>query len=149
MTRFLSMRALAMLLALGSAAISHADTPQPVQIMPGEIKWTALPVAPGVQLAWLNGGADKPGPYVLRVRMAPGSMIPPHTHPDTRSLTVLSGELHVGFGDTADLEKTNAFPTGSLAIVPAGLTHFVRSKDSEVVFQETGLAPTGTNWVKK
>ena len=81
--------------------------------------------------------------------MAPQSMIPPHAHPDNRALTVLSGELHIGFGSTAELEGTKAFPPGGLVIIPAGATHYVQAKGGEVVFQETGVAPTGTNWVKK
>ncbi|MCU0972726.1 MAG: cupin domain-containing protein [Burkholderiales bacterium] len=150
MTTFRSTQIAAVLFALVSASAAYGqDTAQPVQIMPDQIKWTPLPIAPGVELAWLNGGADKPGPYVLRVHMAPQSMIPPHAHPDNRSLTVLSGELHIGFGSMAEPGGTKAFPPGSLVIIPAGVTHYVQTKGGEVVFQETGVAPTGTNWVKK
>jgi quercetin dioxygenase-like cupin family protein len=150
MTTFRSTQIAAVLFALVSASATYAqDAAQPVQIMPDQIKWTPLPVAPGVELAWLNGGADKPGPYVLRVHMAPQSMIPPHAHPDNRALTVLSGELHIGFGSTAELEGTKAVPVGGFAIIPAGATHFVQAKGGEVVCQETGVAPTGTNWTKK
>lgn len=136
------------LFALVSAAHGE-DTAQPVQIMPDQIKWTPVPPAPGVELAWLYGGADKAGPYVLRVHMVPQSAIPPHTHPDSRALTVLSGQLFVGFGSTAEAEGMKTLPAGSLAIIPAGVTHFVQAKGGEVVFQETGVAPTATRWVKK
>lgn len=140
----------AVLFALISASATHGqETVQPIQILPDQIKWTAVPPAPGVELAWLNGGADKPGPYVLRVHMAPQSTIPPHAHPDNRALTVLSGQLYVGFGSAVEPESTKVFPPGSLAIIPAGVTHYVQAKGGDVVFQETGVAPTATNWVKK
>ncbi len=150
MKPFRSTQIAAVLFALMSASAAYGqDSAQPVQIMPADIKWTAIPAAPGVELSWLNGGADKPGPYVLRVHMAPQTTIPPHTHPDNRALTVLSGQLYVGFGSTAEPENTKPFPAGSLAIIPAGVTHYVQSKGGEVVFQETGVAPTATNWIKK
>ena len=117
--------------------------------MPNEVKWVAFPPAPGVQLAWLTGAADKPGFYELRVRMAPGSVIPPHTHPDNRYLTVLSGELYVGLSDTFEPEKTKRFPAGSFLSVPAGTAHYVVAKNGEVIFQDSAIGPTGTNWIKK
>ncbi len=150
MKPFRSIQIAAVLLALVSVAPTYSqDSAQPVQIMPTDIKWTAIPPAPGAELSWLNGGADKPGPYVLRVHMTPETTIPPHTHPDNRTLTVLSGQLYVGFGSTAESDSTKPFPAGSLAIIPAGVTHYVQSKGGEVVFQESGVAPTATNWIKK
>jgi quercetin dioxygenase-like cupin family protein len=117
--------------------------------MPNEVKWVAFPPAPGVQLAWLTGAPDKPGFYELRVRMAPGSVIPPHTHPDNRYLTVLSGELYVGLSDAFEPEKTKRFPAGSFLSVPAGTAHYVVAKNGEVIFQDAAIGPTGTNWIKK
>ena len=150
MTLFRTTQTITMLCALLSASVAYGqDTPQPVQIMPDDIKWTSLPVAPGVQIAWLIGAADKPGFYELRVRMAPGSILPPHTHPDNRHLTVLSGELYVGFGNTFEPEKTKRFPAGSFLAVPAGTVHYVLAKNGEVVFDDAAIGPTGTNWIKK
>jgi quercetin dioxygenase-like cupin family protein len=148
MTLFRSTQIFAMLLAsLSASAAEPADTVQ--SIMPDEIKWVSVSAAPGVQLAWLTGAADKAGPYVLRVRMEPGSAVPPHSHPDDRYITVLSGELHLGLGTTAEPDKTKAYPAGSFFIAPAGVAHYVVVKNSEVAFQEDGVGPTATNWVKK
>lgn len=59
---------------LSAFAAHGADTVQPVQIMPGDIKWTAVPSIPGFELTWLHGGADKPGLYEVRVRMTQGAL---------------------------------------------------------------------------
>ena len=46
---------------------------------------------------WVLSAGDKPGPYLLRVKLAPGARIPPHSHPEERSGTVFSGTVHLGF----------------------------------------------------
>jgi quercetin dioxygenase-like cupin family protein len=36
----------------------------------------------------LAGNPGAPGPYVIRVRFAPGTMSPPHFHPEERQVVV-------------------------------------------------------------
>src|SRR5687768_3749282 len=69
-------------------------------VLPKDLVWFTPPGIPGLQGAWVLGAEQKPGAYLLRVKLAPGARIPPHTHPDERNTTVLSGTLHVGFGET-------------------------------------------------
>lgn len=51
----------------------------------------------------------------LRVHLAAGGRIRPHTHPDERNSTVLKGVLYVGFGRIFDESKLVAIPTGQCA----------------------------------
>ena len=132
-----------------TAAYSAADNNERTQIMPDEIKWTAVPSAPGLKLSWLTGAQDKAGLYELRVHLDKGAVVPPHTHPDRRCATVLSGDLYAAEGTTVDATKVKRFPRGSFHCVEAGVPHYVLAKDSEVDFQDSGVAPTGTTWVKK
>lgn len=151
MTLLRCIKIIPILLALApvSAVFGEADH-QGIQVMPDAIKWTSPPAVPGLRLAWLTGGADsKAGLYELRVRLAQGAMVPPHTHPDERCATVLSGDLYAGQGSTFEPEKTTLYPPGSFHCVPAGVAHYVWAKNGEVVFQDSGVAPTGTNWIKK
>ena len=136
-------------LASVSGAYGEGDAAQRIQIMPDDIKWVSLPAVSGLQLAFLIGGAEKPGLYELRVRLAQGAVVPPHTHTDSRCATVLSGELYVGEDNAFEAEKTKMYPPGSFHCVPAGVAHYVWAKNGEVVFQDSGVGPTGTNWVKK
>lgn len=47
---------------------SAAENNKQVQVMPDEIKWTAVPVAPGLKVSWLTGGQGKPEPGLPPVR---------------------------------------------------------------------------------
>lgn len=129
------------LLAVGVAA---AQAAAPTAITAESLRWTSPPNMPGVQGAWFVGAPDKPGAYLFRVKLSPGARIPPHTHPDERSSTVLSGTLHVGFGDSFDEARMVAVPAGAVYVAPAGVPHFLWAKEGEVVYQEAGTGPTAT-----
>jgi quercetin dioxygenase-like cupin family protein len=115
---------------------------------PDEIHWAPIPFAHGAQFAWLVGGPDRAGPYTLRVRLEADGKIPPHTHPDPRMVTVLSGELWVGRGARFDPSIAQGFPAGSFFITPAGAPHYAFAK-SETVYQESGVGPSPTNLIEK
>ena len=136
---------------LFSSAVALAqtqDTP-PALVLPDAIKWASPPALPGIQIAFVLGAGDKPGPYLLRAKMAPGSRIAPHTHPEERSGTVLSGTVYLGWGATFDEAKVVAIPTGGVWLAPANVPHYVWAKDGEAVYQCSGIAPTATNFVKQ
>lgn len=135
-----------MLLASTVALAQTAVTPEPV--MPDAIKWTSPPALPGVQTAWVLGAGDKAGPYLLRVKFSPGSQIPPHTHPEERTGTVLSGTLYLGFSPTFDESKVVAIPAGGVWVAPANVPHFLWAKDGGAVFQCGGIGPSATSFVK-
>ena len=131
-----------------SSGCAQGKADQPVRIFPDQIKWDAqLPT--GARAAVLSGPLDKPVLYLQRVRLIRGGMVPPHTHPDTRNITVLSGELYVGQGETMEADKSTRYPAGSYLVVPAGVVHYAWAKDGEVEYQESGIGPTATNFLKK
>ena len=67
---------------------------------PENIKWAANKSAPyGMQIIVLYGDPAKPGPYVFRAKMPSGYKLPPHKHPDERSVTVLKGTYWSGIGE--------------------------------------------------
>ena len=43
--------------------------------------------------------ADKPGPYVIRVKVPSAVKLMPHKHPEDRIYTVLSGAFYIGLGE--------------------------------------------------
>jgi quercetin dioxygenase-like cupin family protein len=130
--------------AICVAPLGPAHAAEPVPMLPGEFHWFNPPTNPAVQGAWVVGAEDKTGPYVLRVKLAAGGKIPPHTHPDERSSTVLAGTLYVGFGTTFDETKVVAVPAGAVYVAPATVPHYVWAKDGEAVYQESGVGPTAT-----
>ena len=84
---------------------------------------------------------------MLRVKLAAGGRIPPHTHPDERNSTVLQGVLYVGFGRTFDESKLVAIPTGAVCVIPAEVPHYVWAKGGDVVYQEAGVGVTATIFI--
>jgi len=94
-------------------------------------------------------GSEKgAGLYLLRVKLARGTHVPLHTHPDERNTTVLSGTLYVGFGKSFAEDKMVAVPAGSVFVAPANVEHYLWAKDGEVIYQESGVGPTATNIFK-
>lgn len=141
------MRKAAFVLLAGCAFTGFAAEPTaPQVVLPAALTWTSPPNNPSLQAAWALGEEKKPGPYLLRVKLAAGGKIAPHTHPDERNSTVLSGTLYVGFGRTFDPAKVVAIAPGGVYVVPADMPHFVWAKEGEVVYQEAGIGPTGTRY---
>ncbi len=121
-----------------------AQQPAPVPLRPEAFHWFSPPGMPDIRAAWVIGAEAGSSAYLLRVKLAPGGRIPPHTHPDERSSTVLSGTLYVGFGDTVDEARMVAIPAGGVYVAPARVPHYLWAKDGEVTYQEAGTGPTGT-----
>lgn len=123
-----------------------ADETMPQVVLPQKLEWASPPNNSTVHGAWVLGAEKESKPYILRVRLSAGGKITPHTHPDERNSTVLSGTLYVGFGKTFDASKVIAVPAGGVYVAPANVPHFVWAKDGEVVYQEAGVGPTATSY---
>jgi len=77
-------------------------------LLPSDIAWEQRRSSPDVFYAGIYGEPAKPGPYAFRVRAQAGHSLPPHTHPDERTVTVLSGTYWSGVGETFDEAKLEA-----------------------------------------
>ncbi len=140
-------------LALLAAPGARAQTSDSAaSLLPEQIIWKAMPsnLAPGADSALLTGALGKPGGlYTIRFRLAKGGKVMPHVHPDNRYITVLSGDLYSSRSERGPEENLSRYPAGSYYTVPAGGVHFVLAKDVEVVFQESGIGPTESLFLKK
>lgn len=132
-------------LVLGATCInSIAQVEIPAPVMPASLLWFSPPNNPSLQGTWVHGAEQNTGLYILRVKLAASGRIPPHTHPDERNSTVLSGTLYVGFGETFEESKLVAIPAGGLYVAPANVPHYIWAKDGAVMYQEAGVGPTAT-----
>jgi quercetin dioxygenase-like cupin family protein len=102
----------------------------------------------GIQGAWVLGAEQTLGNYILRVKLSSGEIIPPHTHPDERNATVLTGTIYVGFGEKFDESKVVAVPAGAVYIAPANVPHYVWAREGDAIYQEAGMGPTRTLFVE-
>jgi len=101
----------------------------------------------GAELAKVVGDPTKPGPYVVRVRVPAGVKLMPHTHPEDRIYTVISGVFYIGFGTTFDPARLKAYGPGSIVILPANTPHFHWAQSGEYVTQVSGTGPLGIAYV--
>lgn len=141
---------MALILAITSSLFTRAvaDDGLPTPILPDALHWIDAPGGLPLQAVWILGAESKPEPYLIRVQLKAGGHIPPHTHPDARNSTVLSGTLYVGFGASFDESTLVAIPTGAVYVAPAQVPHFLMAKE-EVLYQEAGMGPTKTMFLKR
>ena len=108
----------------------------------GEEKWMVNPtVPPTMQFMMIYGAPNKPGPFIFRAKFPPGYKLPPHKHPDARTVTVLKGTYYSAIGDTFDEAMLQAFAVGTFYSTPANTGHFSATKGEEAIVQESGEGP--------
>ena len=95
----------------------------------------------GAFSATIDGSTTAAAPYTIRVHITKGGRILPHTHPDTRLITVVDGNLCYGFGDTFDEQACRMYPEGNHFVVPGNVMHYGFGKE-EAVYQESGVGPS-------
>jgi quercetin dioxygenase-like cupin family protein len=113
----------------------------PILIMPDQMKWLSVVSMPGVSEAWMVGGSDKPGPYVVRRHIEQGGQVPPRIDQQTIFLTVLSGEVYLGNDDEVDPRSARRLPAGTFVVIPANSYHYLWARHTEAVVQEWGTLP--------
>ena len=119
-------------------------------ILPEDIEWkpfSAFP--PEARLAVLVGEPQKPGPYVIRVKVPTGVRLMPHKHPEDRIYTVMSGVFYIGLGDQFNGDKVKAYPPGSVIVLPGDTPHFHWAKSGEYITQVTAVGPLGLEYVNE
>jgi quercetin dioxygenase-like cupin family protein len=117
-------------------------------ILPEQIEWRPFPAfPPSVRLAVMVGEPSQPGPYVVRVKMPAGERLMPHSHPEDRIYTVMSGVFYIGLGEQFDPARLNAYPPGSVIVLPGNAPHFHWAKSGEYVTQVTAIGPLGLDYL--
>ena len=117
-------------------------------ILPEQVEWRVFAAfPPQARLAVLVGEPTKPGPYVIRVKMAAGGKLMPHRHPEDRIYTVMSGIFYIGLGATFDPDRLNAYPPGSLVVLPGNTPHYHWARSGEYVTQVTAIGPLGLDYL--
>lgn len=109
---------------------------------PTSMEWKPGPEAipPGAKMAVLEGDPTKEGPFLIRFQFPDGYHIPPHTHPKTERVTVISGNLLLATGETLDRNNAKKLPAGSFGYWPAGMKHAGWS-EGETIIQLHGIGP--------
>lgn len=119
-------------------------------VLQSELKYAPVPLFEGVFAAPVSGAATQPGSlYVLSVKYAAGAKSLPHSHPDTRVVTVISGTFHAGAGTTFDETSLRVLGPGDSIVVPANFVHYGWARQGEALLLEVGIGPSGASlWPK-
>lgn len=137
-----------------AAANSQGATAQdasPMVLVPGgaAVPWQAGPpdLPKGSQIAVLAGDPGKAGPFVLRVKFPPDTVVAPHRHATAENLTVLSGDIYHGMGEKLDKAHGERLQPGGFVFLPGMMPHSVWTAGAESVVQVTGTGPFGLLYV--
>lgn len=118
-------------------------------VLPEDIDWRPFPAFPAaVRLAVVIGSPSEPAPYVIRVKVPCGVKLMPHRHPEDRIYTVITGVFYIGLGDQFDDDRLEAYPPGSVIVLPGDTPHFHWAKSGEYVTQVTAIGPLGIEYLR-
>lgn len=117
-------------------------------ILNEDIDWKPFAAFPAsVRLAVVVGQPSQPGPYLIRVRVPHGVKLMPHEHLEDRVYTVMSGVFYIGLGDEFDANKLEAYPPGTVIILPGNTSHFHWAKSGGYITQVSAIGPLGLEYV--
>lgn len=117
-------------------------------ILPVELEWVKNEKLHGLETVVLAGDPSTPHPYAQRIRLAPGTRLEPHFHPNTsRMVTVLEGTLYFAYGDSFREQELRAMPPGSFFTEPANAPHYAVAGSQEVVLELHANGVDGTTYV--
>lgn len=137
-----------LLLALASfAAASWAQNDSHKMVTPAELKWSDVPSLPaGAKIAVIEGPMNEAVPFTVRLKFPAKYRIPPHFHPATERVTVLSGTFHMGQGEKFDRKNAKALKAGAIAIMQPKTPHFAWTS-GETIVQLHGTGPWGVTYI--
>jgi quercetin dioxygenase-like cupin family protein len=135
----------AALIAFSSSAMAQEKE---MRITPDALTWKENPAFPkGVQIANLIGDPTKAGEVVVvRVKFPANFQMPPHTHPFSEVVTVMSGTLGSSHGEKFE-KKGEMFKPGSMWVYPPRHPHYAWTGNEEAIVQVQFIGPTGIDYI--
>jgi quercetin dioxygenase-like cupin family protein len=121
-----------------------------IGLTPEQVPWfTPSYYKDGRQRAQMFGNSGQGGAWIDRVKIPSGMRVLAHTHPDTELVTVIEGTWYLGAGERFDPTKLKGYPAGSFIAIPAGVPHFVATKEGTVIVQTSGNGIFRTDFLEK
>ena len=139
-------------LVLAAVTLTLADTNKKeiIAFTPQQVRWfTPSYYTDGRQRARLLGDSSQAGAWIDRVKIPAGKRILAHTHPQDEPVTVIEGTWYLGEGGKFNPTQLKGYPAGSFIVIPAGVPHFVATKDSTVIVQLNGNGKFHTDYLEK
>jgi quercetin dioxygenase-like cupin family protein len=127
-----------------------ATVKAPIIVSPHRLSWGEPPpmIPRGAQIAIIEGDPSTPNAlFTLRAKLPANYRFMPHWHPTDEHVTVLSGTLLIGHGDTFSRGEMTELPAGGFAVLPAHHHHFASAADTETIIQIHAVGPLEFNYV--
>ena len=106
-----------------------------------QVDWKGRPGSAS-QGAVVFGDPTKPGMYVQLLKRGPDDWSQPHSHPNDRYITVLSGTMLIGTGAKVDRKNTVAVGPGGMIKDIAGQMHYDGTGPDGLIIEIIGMGPT-------
>src|ERR1700751_3091204 len=137
--------ATAVLAACSSYAMAQETE---MRVTPDALTWKENPAFPkGVQIATLVGDPTKAGDVVvLRIKFPPNFQMPPHTHPYSEVVTLISGPVGTSHGEKFE-KNGEMLKLGSLWVYPARHAHYAWTGNKEAILQVQFIGPGGIDYI--
>ena len=118
-----------------------------VQAKPN-LKWgdapPSLPV--GAKMAVVSGNPAAKGMFTIQLKMPADYAVPPHSHPNSEVVKVVSGEVHYAMADKMEMAKAKTLKAGHTVTMAAKMNHWVHAAAPATV-QVSGRGPFQITYV--
>jgi quercetin dioxygenase-like cupin family protein len=130
------------LLLAGSAA------PAKTHHHAASLKWMDGPpsLPSGAQMAVVSGNPGQKGRFTIQLKLPADYAVPPHSHPTTEVVKVVSGTLHYGMGDKLDTAQAKTLTAGHSATMKAKMNHWVHAP-GPATLQVSAMGPFQITYV--
>ncbi len=136
----LSLGVLALAVFAAAPQAQAAIDPTSISIVPfDKLDFKGKPGQP--QIAAVFGDASKPEMYGIVIKWPPHTNSRPHSHPNDRYITVLSGTWWINTGAKFDPDSMVPMKPGSFIIHHAGQIHYDGAKDDPAMIYIVGMGP--------
>jgi quercetin dioxygenase-like cupin family protein len=133
-----------------AASLPERSKKEIVGLTANEVRWFTPPYYhDGRQRAHMFGDSSQGGTWIDRVKIPGSARVLAHTHPQDELVTVIEGTWYLGEGAKFDSAKLKGYPAGSFIVIPAGIPHFVATKEGTAVVQINGVGEFQTDYLEK
>jgi quercetin dioxygenase-like cupin family protein len=135
-------------LFLVSVAALVAASPAQAKTHSAALKWMDGPpgLPSGAKFAVVSGDPGKKGMFAIQIKMPADYAVPPHSHPTSELVRVVSGTLHYGMADKVDMAKAKTLTARHTVVMKAKMNHWVHAPGPATI-QVSGKGPFAITYV--
>ena len=118
------------------------------QAKTASLKWMAGPpsLPSGAQMAVVSGDPGKKGRFTIQLKMPADYAVPPHSHPTSEKVKVLSGKIGYGMSDKLVEKGAKHLTPGRSVTMKAKMHHWVFASGPATI-QVSGMGPFAITYV--